>query len=44
VALLDAGEDWRAGLYIMLSVALSLCATVAGLAAAGHLPTFGERA
>lgn len=35
---------WRAGLYIVLSVAVSLCATVAGLAAARHVLTIGERA
>jgi CrcB protein len=44
VALLDAGEYWRAGLYVVLSVALSLAATVVGLTAARHVLTLGERA
>ncbi|HEV2179737.1 MAG TPA: fluoride efflux transporter CrcB [Gemmatimonadaceae bacterium] len=43
IALLDSGEYWRAGLYVFLSVALSLLGTIAGLAAARHVLTLGER-
>lgn len=44
VALLDSGQYGRAGLYIVLSVVLSLLGTVAGFAAARHVLTLGERA
>lgn len=44
VALLDSGQYGRASLYIVLSVVLSLLGTIAGLAAARHLLTIGERA
>jgi len=44
IALLDSGQYGRAGLYVVLSVVLSLLGTVAGLASARHLLSIGERA
>jgi len=44
IALLDSGQYGRAGLYVALSIVLSLVGTVAGLAAARHLLALGERA
>lgn len=44
VALLDSGQYGRAGLYVALSVVLSVLGTVAGLAAARHVLTLSERA
>lgn len=44
VALLDSGEYGRAGLYIALSVVLSLLGTIAGFAAARHVLALRARA